>query len=118
MASRRSRIGSGRTFDRRGHVPADAEERRLPVRLGRGVHVVVQHPLRGRAAVGPGDAGVELFDGVGAQQVVHREPARAVFFDQVGVGQFPQRFGGRARVGRGEAGRRGRGDVGSGVEPQ
>lgn len=83
----------------------------------RRVQVVIKHPACRRLLIVIGVMSMGLFDGVGAQQVVKREPARAALGYQVRPCQLGQR--GAQLLGRqcGQAGRSLGGRVRPGMQP-
>jgi hypothetical protein len=87
----------------------DQQRRRV-----RGVQVVIEHPVDGGVALGIVLVGLGPLGGVGAQQVMEREPAGGRLREQVGPGQPGQDGAGPARRQARQAGR-GRGaDAGAG----
>jgi hypothetical protein len=82
------------------------------------VKVVIQHLLDGGVALIGSVEPVQLFGGVGAEQVVEGVPAGDVLDDQVGAGQLgqqrPHPFHWHSR----EAGHGRDGSVRSGVQPE
>jgi len=61
-------------------------------RAVRGVQVVVQYPVHGRASLGVTIHGVGVVDSVGAQQVMEGEPAWGMLGDHPRVGQLIHRL--------------------------
>jgi hypothetical protein len=89
-----------------------------PVDRVGGVEVVVQCPVHGGVPLGVGVDEVRLFGRVGAEEVVEGVPAGGVLDDEVGPGQLGEQRPHRADRETGQAGRRVRGDVGAGVQPE
>jgi hypothetical protein len=82
------------------------------------MHVVIQNPLLCCLLICDGVVGVRLVGGVGAEKVVEGEPARGVLGDEVGTVEFGQHLAGVGERDGGQAGSRGRGDVGPGMQAE
>ena len=107
----------GRARLRRGQVDGLADAVDLDRAGVRGVQVVVQAAARGGGPVRRAVRGLRLLEGVGAEQVVERVPARLMLGHHVGAGQLAQR-GRRLRLGHpGQAGRGGHDTSGPGCRP-
>jgi hypothetical protein len=79
---------------------------------------MVEDAVDGSVALGAGVGGVGQPGGVGAQQVVQRISAGGVLVEQIGPHQFGQQRANLIDGEGGEAGRRGGGDVGAGVQTE